>query len=609
MPDHAPTSPSHESRSWRLGFWSLIATQFQGGFSDNALKWIISFLILGLGLPQLERDRLFVLVIPLLFSVPFILFSMAGGYLADRYSKRSVVIGTKLFEIAVVLGALAGLWLHSLVIQCAAGFLLSTQAAVFAPSKYGLLPEILPEKRLSWGNGVLELGTFMAIILGTIAAGVFSSIFPGRDYASGLVLVVLALIGLATSFGISRVPAAKPDVRFRWNPLGDLLSQIAEIRKDRILSLAVTGNVYFWFLGSLLLINVVLYGTDVLHVSEAVASRLLVSSSLGIGLGSFMAGYLSGGKIEYGLIPLGALGIIVTTALLARTGLSVASVAVHLAFLGFFAGFFAVPINALIQHRPPADRKGAVIAAANLLSFVGIALQPVVQYVMIYVGHPNPARVFLITAILTLGAAAYIVIMLPDSLLRLALWIATHSLYRLRVEGRDNIPETGGALFVASRVPPGNAMHCTVPLIEALLLMASTDRPIRFVMLREVYDLPLVRPIARLSRAIPIPSRQRPQEMLCSLREAGEAIQAGEVVCIFAARGASPAIERILKGVDATVVPVNVEFPRGNILSVERGSVRWKMPRVLPCPVKISFGLPQSPDSFARSAATGVYGK
>jgi acyl-[acyl-carrier-protein]-phospholipid O-acyltransferase/long-chain-fatty-acid--[acyl-carrier-protein] ligase len=268
-----------------------------------------------------------------------------------------------------------------------------------------------------------------------------------------------------------------------------------------------------------------------------------------------------------------------------------------------------VPINALIQHRPPADRKGAVIAAANLLSFVGIALQPVVQYVMIYVGHPNPARVFLITAILTLGAAAYIVIMLPDSLLRLALWIATHSLYRLRVEGRDNIPETGGALFVASRVPPGNAMHCTVPLIEALLLMASTDRPIRFVMLREVYDLPLVRPIARLSRAIPIPSRQRPQEMLCSLREAGEAIQAGEVVCIFAARGASPAIERILKGVDATVVPVNVEFPRGNILSVERGSVRWKMPRVLPCPVKISFGLPQSPDSFARSAATGVYGK
>src|SRR5271165_6224246 len=196
MPDHSPIGTPNEARPWRLGFWSLIATQFQGGFSDNALKWIISFLILGLGLPQLQRDRLFVLVVPLLFSVPFILFSMLGGYLADRYSKRTVVIGTKYFEIVVVLAALAGLWMHSLVIQCAAGFLMSSQAAVFAPSKYGLLPELLPEKRLSWGNGVLELGTFMAIILGTIAAGIFSGIFPGREYVSGIILLGLALVGL-----------------------------------------------------------------------------------------------------------------------------------------------------------------------------------------------------------------------------------------------------------------------------------------------------------------------------------------------------------------------------------------------------------------------------
>ena len=593
MTEHAAMSAPQENRPWRLGFWSLIATQFQGGFSDNALKWIISFLILGLGLPQLQRDRLFVLIVPLLFSVPFILFSMAGGYLADRYSKRTVVIGTKFFEIGVVLAALTGLWLHSLVIQCAAGFLMSAQAAVFAPSKYGLLPEILPEKRLSWGNGVLELGTFMAIILGTIAAGLFSSIFPGREYASGIVLLALALAGLATSFGISRVPAAKPDARFRWNPLGDLCSQIAEIRKDRVLSLAVTGNVYFWFLGSLLLINVVLYGTDVLHVSEAVASRLLVSSSLGIGLGSFMAGYLSGGKIEYGLIPLGAIGITITTGLLARTGLSVASVAVHLAVLGFFAGFFAVPINALIQHRPPPDRKGAVIAAANLLSFVGIALQPVVQYAMIYLGHPNPARVFLITAILTLGATTYIVILLPDSLVRLVLWLATHSVYRIRVEGRDNIPETGGALFVANHMS----------FVDALLLIASTDRPIRFLIFKDIYDLPFVKPFAKLIRAIPISSELRPREMLKSLHLASNTIRSGEVVCIFAEgqitrigqmlpfrRG----MERIMKGVDAPIVPVNLDGVWGSIFSFERGRFLWKMPRSIPYPVTISFGKPMA---------------
>src|ERR1700722_6505468 len=171
MPEDAIHSPATPPKFWRGGFWCLIATQFQGGFSDNSLKWIVSFLILGLGLPQQQRDRLFVLVVPLLFSVPFLLFSMLGGYLADRYSKRAVIIGTKYFEIGVALVALQGLLSQSVLMQCAAGFLMASQAAVFAPSKYGLLPEILPEKRLSWGNGILELGTFIAIIGGTIVAG------------------------------------------------------------------------------------------------------------------------------------------------------------------------------------------------------------------------------------------------------------------------------------------------------------------------------------------------------------------------------------------------------------------------------------------------------
>ncbi|MGH9692398.1 MAG: acyl-[ACP]--phospholipid O-acyltransferase [Candidatus Acidiferrales bacterium] len=585
---------------WRRGFWSLIATQFQGGFSDNALKWVISFLILGLGLPQEQRDRLFVLVVPLLFSVPFLLFSMAGGYLADRYSKRRVIIGTKFLEIGVVGAALAGLLLHNLPLVCAAGFLMSSQAAIFAPSKYGLLPEILSERRLSWGNGILELGTFLAIIIGTIAAGEFAVMFGHRTYWSGVILVALAVVGLAASLGISRVPAAKPDAQFRWNPLGDLFSQIREIRKDRVLTLAVVGNMYFWFLGALLLINVVLYATDILHVSEARASTLLAASSLGIGLGSFLAGYLSGGKIEYGLIPLGAIGITITTALLSRTGLSFGSVSVHLGVLGFFAGFFAVPINALIQHRPPPDRKGSIIAAANLLSFVGIALQPVAQYAMIYLGHPNPARVFLITAVLTFGAAIYVVLLLPDSLLRLVLWMFTHSAYRIRVEGRDNIPESGGALFVANHMS----------FVDALLLIASTDRPIRFLMYKGIYDLPLIKPIAKMIRAIPISSEQRPREMLQSLRTASDAIRSGEVVCIFAEgqitrigqllsfrRG----MERIMKGIDAPIVPVNLDGSWGSTFSFERGRFLWKVPRSILCPVTVSFGkpLPSNATSFS----------
>jgi acyl-[acyl-carrier-protein]-phospholipid O-acyltransferase/long-chain-fatty-acid--[acyl-carrier-protein] ligase len=553
-------------------------------------------LILGLGLPQEQRDRLFVLTVPLLFAVPYLLFSMAGGYLADRYSKRSVTIGTKLLEVGVAAVALAGLALHSLPIQCAAVFLISTQAALFGPAKYGLLPELLPEKRLSWGNGILELGTFVAIIGGTVAAGIFSDVFARTQFWSGIVLVALALLGFFTSLGISRVPAAKPDARFRWNPLSDLFSQIREIRKDRVLALAVIGNTYFWFLGSLLLINVVLYAADILHVSDTDASKLLAAASLGIGFGSFVAGYLSGGKIEYGLIPLGAIGITIMAVLLARTGLSFPAVAVHLAVLGFAAGFFAVPIAALIQHRPPPNRKGAIIAAANLLSFVGIALQPVAQYAIIQLGHPNPARVFLLTALLTLGATIYAIILLPDSLLRFLLWLATHSVYRIRVEGRDNIPETGGALFVSNHMS----------FADALLLIASTDRPIRFLMYKGIYDLPFVKPFAKIIRAIPISSEQRPREMLQSLREATNAIRGGEVVCIFAEgqitrigrllpfrRG----LERIMKGVDAPIVPVNLDGVWGSIFSFERGRFLWKMPRAIPYPVTVSFGKPMPPSA------------
>lgn len=418
-----PTLPvAEERRGWERGFWSLIATQFQGAFSDNALKWLVSFLLLDMGLQQERRDLLFVLVVPLLFALPFLLFSMTGGFLADRFSKRSVTTSLKVMEIAVMVIALAGLAAVNLWIATAAIFLLSTQAALFGPSKYGLLPELLPENRLSWGNGILELGTFLATILGTMAGGLLASYFRGRQIWSGLFFTALAVLGLVTSLGISHVRAASPTKSLRFNVAGDLWTQITEMRKDRVLWLAVLGNVYFWFLGSLLLLNIVLYAADILHADETHTSLLLVALTMGIGVGSFAAGYLSGGKIEYGLIPLGSLGITAACLMLSRGHLGYAAIATNLSVLGFFAGFFAVPTNALIQHRPTPDRKGGIIAAANLLSFVGIALQPVAQYAMIRLGHPNPQKVFLIAAALTIAVTAYGVYLLPDALLRMVLW-------------------------------------------------------------------------------------------------------------------------------------------------------------------------------------------
>ena len=584
--EREPQTPRH----WRRGFWSLIVTQFQTGFNDNGLKYLVIYLIIGMNLPQARRDSL-VPIVGALFAIPFILFSMTGGYFADRYSKRSVTIGTKFLEIGVMAFFIVGLAMRSLPMECAGVFLISTEGALFGPSKYGLLPELLPEKRLSWGNGIMEFGTFLAGIGGTIAAGELAQRYHNREIIAGFLLLACSLIGLITSLGISRIPAADPKKKFRWNPLGDFAAQMKTIVADRILGWAVLGNTYLFFLAALLQLGIVIYGHDVLRIDETHITYLQASVAIGIGLGSVAAGYLSGGKIEYGLIPLGAVGMTVFSGLLYSPGHTLLTAGVHLALLGVSGGLFAVPLNALIQHRPKPEQKGGVIAAANLVSFIGIALASAAYPVITNVFHQTAAGIFLDGAILTLVTTAYSIYLLPDSLVRFVLWAATHSVYRIRVEGRDNIPETGGALFVSNHMS----------LVDALLLIASTDRSIRFLMFKGIYDLPYVKPFAKMIRAIPISSELRPREMLQSLREATNAIKNGEVVCIFAEgqitrigqllpfrRG----MERIMKGVDAPIIPVNLDGVWGSIFSFERGRFIWKLPRSVPYPVTVSFGEP-----------------
>jgi acyl-[acyl-carrier-protein]-phospholipid O-acyltransferase / long-chain-fatty-acid--[acyl-carrier-protein] ligase len=607
-------------RDWRRGFWSLIVTQFQTGFNDNGLKFLVTYIVIGMNLPQAERDRL-VPIVGALFAIPFILFSMAGGYFADRYSKRHVTIGTKIFEIAVMLFFILSLALRNLPMQCAGVFLMSTEGALFGPSKYGLLPELLPEPKLSWGNGIIEFGTFLAGIGGTIAAGELAERYRGHEVVAGFLLMGCSVIGLITSLGISRVPAANPEKRFRWNPLGDFLAQMKRIHSDRVLGWAVFGNTYLFFLAALLQLAVIIYGHDVLHIDERHITYLQAAIAVGIGLGSIAAGYLSRGKIEYGLIPLGAIGMTLFGGLLYfrapaeflagwfdalsqafRFADSVASLGAtwarlrvfDLGLLGVFGGLFAVPLGALIQHRPRPEQKGGVIAAANLVSFVGIALASLAYYIFTNWFHQTAAGIFLDGAILTLVTTVFSIWLLPDSLLRFVLWAATSSIYRIRVEGRGNIPETGGALFVSNHMS----------FVDALLLMASTDRSIRFLMFKDIYDLPYIKPFAKMIRAIPISSEQRPREMIHSLREATQALQKGDVVCIFAEgqitrtgqllpfrRG----MERIVKGVDVPIVPVSIDGVWGSIFSFARGRFLWKLPRSIPYPVTVSFGKPLPP--------------
>jgi acyl-[acyl-carrier-protein]-phospholipid O-acyltransferase/long-chain-fatty-acid--[acyl-carrier-protein] ligase len=599
-PSASPQAPASKTG----GFWALIATQFQGAFSDNVLRYLLLGIVVGPGLSEESGNRL-VSVIMLLFSLPFILFSMSGGFLADRYSKRSVTIGTKFMEIGSMLIATLGLALHSLPLELAGLALVATQAAIFGPAKYGLLPELLPEKRLSWGNGIIELGTFLAIISGTVVGGVLADRLHMHEVYGGYLLIALACAGVLTSLGVTRVPAAAPTKKFRANFLGDLWSNIGLMRKDRALFLAVLGNTYFWFLGALLMSTVLVYGKFVLGISTERSAYLNAALAIGIGLGSLAAGYLSAGKIEYGLIPLGSIGITFITLTLGFVHTGFRGVAILLAALGFFSGFFAVPVNALVQHRPSEDQKGGIIAATNLLSFVGTGLAAAVYYLFTSVAHLNPRGVFLASAVMTAAGTIYVLILLPEWFMRLVLWVVTNTVYHITIVGRDNIPEKGGALFVCNHMS----------FVDALLLIASTDRPIRFLVFKGIYDVPVIKPWAKMMKAIPISSEQRPREMIRSLRDASDTLRNGDVVCIFAEgqitrtgqllpfrRG----FERIMKGVDVPIVPINLDGVWGSIFSFARGRFLWKVPRQVPYPVTVSFGKPMPATSTATEVRRAV---
>ena len=340
----------------------------------------------------------------------------------------------------------------------------------------------------------------------------------------------------------------------------------------------------------LLIINILIYGKTLLHCTDTQIGLLQAAVAIGIGVGSVAAGYLSGRKIEYGLIPIGTLGITAGCFWAGHPGLTLGGLALPLGVLGFFGGFFIVPVSALVQHRPAREIMGAVLGANNTLSFVGVVLASG-AFVLLRQSGLNPSQIFLVSGLLTLAATAYVLRLVPDAFLRLVLWVITHSIYRIKVDGRDNIPERGGALFVCNHVS----------FIDALLIQAATDRPLRPIVFKGIYDLWYVKPFMKLARAIPISSQLRPRDMIKSLREASDAIRNGEVVVIFA-EGQITRIgqllpfrrgyERVMKDVDAPIIPICLDNVWGSIFSFEAHRFLWKVPRYFPYPVTVSFGKP-----------------
>lgn len=403
--EHSMTSPSE--KPWQRGFWNLMGVQFQNAFSDNALKTLVILLFLTHTTSEEERHTKVALT-GALFAGPFVLFSMFGGWLADRFPKQTVIFWVKMSEIGIMLVAAAGLGEGSLPLQLAAVFLMGCHSAIFAPAKYSILPEILPLEKLSWGNGILELLTFLGIIFGTVAGGFMAGGFKEKPSLSGVTLVVIAIVGWHLSRGIPRGTAANPDCPVRVNPMTDLWNQLRKMKEDNTLWRANVGNSVFFFLGALIQMNLVLFGQGVLRLDESQNGLLNAALAIGIGVGSVTAGYASKGRIHYKLVRLGAALMGGATIPMGIPNISSGAFYCALMLLGFGGGCFIVPITAALQHRPASANKGAVQGAASVLSSMGILCASGVHFIFSTAAHLSPPQIFWVCGGVSILAGAYV---------------------------------------------------------------------------------------------------------------------------------------------------------------------------------------------------------
>jgi acyl-[acyl-carrier-protein]-phospholipid O-acyltransferase/long-chain-fatty-acid--[acyl-carrier-protein] ligase len=585
--DRIPRKSGLRGRS----FWALMATQFLGAANDSAFKFVTVFIVLSQMSGDVLRQVTYMSVIGAVFELPFLLFSTWAGCLADRLSKRTVIVWAKVAEAMAMLAAVFALWLGVPWVCLVVLFLMATQSTFFSPAKYGILPELLEDEELSQGNGIIQMLTNVAIITGMVGGGLLFDGFQGALQYAGLVFLAVALVGTATSLFVERIPAAAPERRPRWNVPAEMLGNIRFVRTDRSLFLSVLGVSFFWFVGASFQLNFPVYADRLMSLSSSWTSTLLALTAVGIGTGSLLAGKLSGRKVEFGLVPIGVAMMAFLFLALYLSWRSAASTAVAAFLLGVGGGFYLVPLAAFVQQRAPADRKGMVLATNNFLGTVGVLLASVLYFAVGRGLGADPAQVFGLLSLLVVGAAVYIFTLLPDFLLRFCLWVLTHCLYRVRVLHPERVPKQGGALLVCNHVS----------YIDQFLLLASIQRFIRFVMLRRHYDELLFNWGSRLLRVIPIGGSDSLREMVHSLRSVAQAIRDGELVGIFA-EGAitrtgsmhtfKRGFELIMKKLDAPIIPVHIDRMWGSIFSFERGRAIWKWPVLGRRRVTVSYGGP-----------------
>ncbi|CAG1773032.1 partial acyl-[acyl-carrier-protein]-phospholipid O-acyltransferase / long-chain-fatty-acid--[acyl-carrier-protein] ligase, partial [uncultured bacterium] len=355
-----------------LGFQSFLWTQFLGAFNDNVFKIVLSMIAVNLATDGSGGG--YVSMVGAVFILPFFIFSGYAGYVSDVFNKRTVLIVTKAFEIVAVSVGFLAFWSGRIELMLATLFLMAVHSTFFSPAKYGIVPEMLPDSELSRANGLLEMSTFFAIIIGTSAGTIMYSALKGSLPVVGVFLIVVATLGTLTSFGIPRVPSSGAEKKFSFSPWAEIGQGFRSLLRTKLLMFTVGGITYFWFMGSLLQMDILLLGKEVMGLTDFWVGILITFLAVGIGVGSIVAGRLSGDKVEPGLVPLGSIGMGLFSILLALSPESYPRTAAAMIMVGFSGGLFIVPLNALLQQKSAAEEKGRVIATNNFINTGGILL-------------------------------------------------------------------------------------------------------------------------------------------------------------------------------------------------------------------------------------------
>lgn len=574
-------------------FAPLFVTQFMGALNDNVFRSTLSFLLVYGTLIASEHTNLVVNLAMALFILPFFLFSATAGQLADRYEKATLIRYIKLAEIAVAtLGAFAVIT-QNVPAMLVVLFLLGTQSTFFGPIKYSILPQLLETEELIGGNAQVEMGTFVAILLGTVIGGIVADLEQVTMLLSVLVIGI-ALIGYVAARQVPAVGITAPNLKIDFNPITATWDLLKIARGNRPVLLSILGISWFWFMGSAILAQIPNLSRLHLFGDTSVGTLVLCLFTVATAIGSLACERLSGGRVEIGLVPMGALimalaGIDFYFALNALTAPATGEVHNWLSFLatdgsfrvlidlgliGMSGGLFIVPLYANIQNRTAEDKRARVIAVNNVLNSVLMVLASFSAILFLAILDFTIPEFFLVIVVMHIAVCIFIFHQVPEFAARFVIWLLSHSMYRVAHADLDRIPDEGGAMLVSNHVS----------YVDALLLAGAVRRPIRFIMFKPIYDLPVMNFVFRTGRAVPIISpRDDAQAYEVAMAEIAHGLESGDLMCIFpegklTADGEidefRPGIERIVEAAPVPVVPMALKGLWGSFFSRDGGLFR-----------------------------------